>query len=131
MKPLVLTAPGGSEESGPWTISPEELAGMLAISRVSNGEGVDPVYQVAVNEDLFVAYLNTLAADLHIDPVNTRFMFNDDTGLVEVIEPAVIGRDLNVQASVSYVNERLAAGEHQIELQFDTLQPEVHRRDER
>ena len=122
---LVLTAPGGSEESGPWTISPEELAGMLAISRVSNGEGVDPVYQVAVNEDLFVAYLNTLAADLHIDPVNTRFMFNDDTGLVEVIEPAVIGRDLNVQASVSYVNERLAAGEHQIELQFDTLQPEV------
>ena len=122
---LVLTAPGGSEESGPWTISPEELAGMLAISRVSNGEGVDPVYQVAVNEDLFVAYLNTLAADLHIDPVNTRFMFNDDTGLMEVIEPAVIGRDLNVQASVSYVNERLAAGEHQIELQFDTLQPEV------
>ena len=122
---LVLTAPEGSEESGPWTISPEELAGMLAISRVSNGEGVDPVYQVAVNEDLFVAYLNALAADLHIGPVNPRFMFNDDTGLVEVIEPAVIGRDLNVQASVSYVNERLAAGEHQIELQFDTLQPEV------
>ena len=122
---LVLTAPEGSDESGPWTISPEELAGMLAISRVSNGEGVDPVYQVAVNEDLFVAYLNTLAADLHIDPVNTRFMFNDDTGLVEVIEPAVIGRDLNVQASVSYINERLAAGEHQMELQFDTLQPEV------
>ena len=122
---LVLTALEGSDESGPWTISPEELAGMLAISRVSNGEGVDPVYQVAVNEDLFVAYLNTLAADLHIDPVNTRFMFNDDTGLVEVIEPAVIGRDLNVQASVSYINERLAAGEHQMELQFDTLQPEV------
>ena len=124
-EPLVLTASAGGNESGPWTIAPEDLAGMLIISRASNGNGEDPVYQVAVNEDLFVEYLDSLAADLYVDPVNTRFMFSDDTGLLEVIEPAAIGRTLNVQASVSYINDHLSVGEHQIALQFDTLQPEV------
>lgn len=124
-EPLVLTAPAGGSEPGPWTIAQEDLAGMLVISRVSNGEGEVPAYQVAVNEDLFVAYLSTLANDLSVNPVNTRFTFNDDAGLLEVIEPAVVGRTLNIQASVTYINDRLAAGEHQIALQFDTLQPEV------
>jgi len=123
--PLVLTAPAGGSEPGPWTIAPEDLARMLVISRVSNGGGEVPAYQVAVNEDLFAAYLGTLANDLSVDPVNTRFTFNDDTALLEVIEPAVVGRTLNVQSSVTYINDRLAAGEHQITLQFDTLQPEV------
>ena len=124
-EPLVLTAPAGGVESGPWTISPADLADMLVISRVSNGEGEDPVYQVAINEDLLVGYLDSLAADLHVDPVNTRFMFNDETGQLEVLETAVTGRNLNVQASVTYINDHLVAGEHQIDLQFDTLQPEV------
>lgn len=124
-EPLILTAPPGGDVSGPWTIAPADLAGMLTISRVSNGHGEGPLYQVAVHEDLFAVYLNSLAADLHIDPVNTRFMFNDDTGLLEVIKPAVVGRNLNVQASVTTINDRLAAGEHQIALQFDTLQPQV------
>jgi vancomycin resistance protein YoaR len=124
-EPLVLMAPAGGVESGPWTISPADLADMLVISRVSNGEGEDPVYQVAINEDLLVGYLDSLAADLHVDPVNTRFMFNDDTGQLEVLETAVTGRNLNVQASVTYINDHLVAGEHQIDLQFDTLQPEV------
>ena len=124
-EPLVLTAPAGVVESGPWTISPADLADMLVISRVSNGEGEDPVYQVAINEDLLVGYLDSLAADLHVDPVNTRFMFNDETGQLEVLETAVTGRNLNVQASVTYINDHLVAGEHQIDLQFDTLQPEV------
>lgn len=124
-EPLVLTAPDGDDEPETWTIDPVDLAGMLIISRVSNGEGEEPVYQVAVNEDLFSNYLDSIADDLQVDPVNTRFVFDDDTGLLDVVESAVIGRTLNVNASVSFINDRLAAGEHRIDLQFDTVQPAV------
>ncbi len=52
-------------------------------------------------------------------------MFNDDTLELEVVESAVIGRDLNVDASIEAINAGLKAGEHTIALQFDTLAPAV------
>ncbi len=52
-------------------------------------------------------------------------MFNDDTLELEVVESAVIGRDLNVDASIEAINAGLKAGEHTIALQFDTLEPAV------
>jgi vancomycin resistance protein YoaR len=52
-------------------------------------------------------------------------MFNDDTRQLEVIQPAVIGRSLNIPESITSINEKLLAGEHEIGLVFDTLKPEV------
>jgi vancomycin resistance protein YoaR len=124
-EPLVLTMPKGGSEDGPWTIPPEDLATMLTITRVEDSEAENSSYQIALNENLFSIYLNSLAPGLYVEPVNTRFMFNDDTHLLEVIEPAVIGRDLDVQASIDYINDRLKAGEHSIALQFILLEPEV------
>lgn len=124
-EPLVLTAPAGGGEAGPWTISPADLAEMLTISRVANDVGEDATYQIALNEDRLAVYLNSLAPNLHVNPINTRFTFNDDTGLLEVIESAVIGRDLNVQSSMDHIDAQLKAGEHTIALQFEALAPEV------
>jgi vancomycin resistance protein YoaR len=44
---------------------------------------------------------------------------------LEVVEPAVIGRDLNVAASIDAIKAGLTAGEHSVALQFDTLEPAV------
>ncbi len=121
-EPLILTASGSGES---WTIPPEDLAVMLSISRAENGGGEDSSYEINVNEDLFSVYLSSIAPGLHLDPANTRFIFNDDTRQLEVIEPAVIGRDLNVAGSIAAINEQLKSGVHAIALQFDTLQPEV------
>jgi vancomycin resistance protein YoaR len=121
-EPLVLTASGSGES---WTIQPEDLATMLTISRAENGGSENSSYEININEDLFGVYLSSLVPELHVDPANTRFIFNDDTRQLEVIEPAVIGRDLNVAASITMINDQLKAGQHAIALQFDTLQPEV------
>lgn len=121
-EPLVLTATGEGEN---WSIPPADLAEMLTVSRVENGEGETTTYQVSINPDIFNIYLSSLAPGLSVSPINTRFMFNDDTGELEVVEPAVIGRELNVTASIDAINENLRAGEHTIALQFDTLEPAV------
>ncbi len=121
-EPLVLTASGEGEA---WSIPPADLAEMLIVSRVEEGEGEALTYQVSINPDLFNIYLSSLAPGLSTAPVNTRFMFNDDTRELEVVQPAVIGRELNVTASIEAINEQLQAGEHTVALQFNTLEPAV------
>ena len=44
---------------------------------------------------------------------------------LEVIEPAVIGRSLNVADSVEAINQKLLAGEHKINLDLERTKPEV------
>ncbi len=124
-QPLTLTLPGGASESGPWTIQPEDLAAMLTIARTAESDSENPTYQVALNRQLFSIYLNSLAPTLYVDPVNARFIFNDETAQLEVLEPAVIGRKLDVQASLDHINAQLAVGEHTIDLQLQDLAPTV------
>jgi vancomycin resistance protein YoaR len=120
-EPLVLTASDGGES---WSIPPEDLADMLVISQVEDGEE-GAAFEININPRAFDLYLSSLAPNLHMAPENTRFMFNDDTLELEVVEPAVIGRDLNVDASIEAINAGLKEGDHQIALQFDTLEPAV------
>lgn len=121
-EPLVLTASDGAES---WSIPPEDLAAMLVIGQVEDDEAGGTTFEININPQVFDIYLSSLAPNLHLEPENTRFMFNDDTLELEVVEPAVIGRDLNVEASIEAINAGLKAGNHQIALQFDTLEPAV------
>jgi len=125
--PLVLTAPSIDVEDEPlsWTIQPEDLASMLIIQRVDDEEGVNSGYQIGINENLMQVYLSSLAPGLFVNPVNARFIFNDDTRVLEVKDPAVIGRDLDIDTSIEQINEQLLAGAHEIGLAFTTLTPDV------
>ena len=122
-EPLVLVDPadGGSN----WSISPEELAAMLAVRRVEEIDTGNDGYQIDVNTEAFSVFLNSLAPSLSISPVNARFIFNDDTRQLDLLEPAVIGRQLDIDTSISIINERLKAGEHEIPLQFAVVNPAV------
>ncbi len=119
--PLVVDLPGG--DAGPWTFSPEQIAQMLTIQRVETEAG--PRYQVGLRQDLMIAFLADLSPKLLRYPQNARFIFNDDTRRLEVIQPAVIGRSLNVEASLSAINEKLRAGEHSATLVVNTTNPPV------
>jgi len=125
-EPLVLTAPAVEEEEGlTWTITPQDLAAMLTIKRINDGEGDNTAYQIGINENLFKVYLSSLAPGLYVNPVNARFTFNTETLQLEVLEPAVIGRDLDVEASIDHINTELLEGAHEIPLVFTTLTPAV------
>jgi len=123
-EPLELSLPDGQPDSaGPWTLDRNTLASLLTISRVQDGDAWR--YQVGLNSASMVEYLSRLAPDLKLSPQNARFIFNDDTRQLEVIQPAVIGRALDVDASLRSINDHLAKGDHTVALQFVFTDPQI------
>ena len=119
-QPLVLRVSANEEKLGPWELAPETLAEMLVIERADSGE-----YIVKLDENTLFNTLYPLAPNLRVDPINARFIFNDETRQLEVIKDAVIGRELLVDESIARINSELAAGQHQIDLVFDLSNPDV------
>ncbi len=132
-KPLVLTAPkiedkednedNGDIKENSWSIEPENLASMLTIHRIENS-GND-TYEIGLNEDLTQMYLNSLAPGLYVAPVNARFIFNDDTLQLDLLESAVIGRSLDIPESIEQIKTSVLGGIHEIPLAFTTIKPSV------
>jgi vancomycin resistance protein YoaR len=123
-EPLKLTVPDAKEgDPGPWTFEPDALAQMITIERVKDTDGER--YQVGLQTSGLSSFLEGIGPQLAIGRQNVRFIFNDDTRQLEVIEPAVIGRSLNVAGSVEAINQKLLAGEHKINLDLERTKPEV------
>jgi vancomycin resistance protein YoaR len=126
-QPLTLTLPDGQPDKsklGPWVIQPADLAAMLDFERVS-ANGASASYQVTIDSDALRSYLVSLSSAVALDPQNTRFTFNDGTSQLDVIQPAVIGRTLNIDKSIATIQQQLAQGSHTIALDFDLTSPQV------
>lgn len=123
-EPLTLTFPDPrAGDAGPYKIPPSQLAEMLVVERVS-GSGSAQI-QVHLSDEALTTYLTALAGDINRLPANARFIFNDDTHLLELIKPAVIGRNLEVENSVRLIQEKVLNGEHTVPLVVADLQPAV------
>jgi vancomycin resistance protein YoaR len=122
--PLNVRVPDAQQaETAAWTFDQESLAQMLTIERMDSPEGAR--YQVGLDAEPMGNFLGGIAGDLARQPANARFIFNDETRQLEVIQPAVIGRSLNVDATIQAVNEALVQGKHDAELVFDYTDPAV------
>ncbi len=115
-QPLVLTA----EDAGPWAIEPQALAGMLRFELGSGGG-----YDIRLDPASLAAFLEPLAPDLERDPQNARFIFNDDTRQLDLLQAAVIGRTLDLAASLQAIQQATAAGRHEVPLVFMLEPPAV------
>jgi vancomycin resistance protein YoaR len=121
---LTLVVPGGSEsDPEPWIFKPEELASMLTIERVPSPEG--DRYQVGLQEKALRDFLEGIAPELVRKEQNARFIFNDDTRQLELIQPAVIGRSLDIETTIQGINQKLLTGDHHISLDMSYTDPEV------
>jgi vancomycin resistance protein YoaR len=122
--PLTLTYPKTQEGApGPWMFEPDFLAGMLTIDRVTTPESAS--YKVGLNTEVLRVFLENLAPELEQTEQNPRVIFNDDTSELEVIQPAVTGRALNVDATLDSINQKLPSGEHNFPLEFTITPPEI------
>ena len=122
-QPLTLTLPETETGLGPWSIDQNTLASMLVFERVQTGDISN--YEVRLNSDSLRVFLAGIAPDFSRSPQNARFIFNDDTRQLEVIQSAVIGRELDVETSIQSIQEKLYAGEHSIPLVVATENPAV------
>jgi vancomycin resistance protein YoaR len=122
--PLVIQVPDKQEgDPGPWTFEPAALAALLVIERVENEQGA--LYQVSINTDYLLSFLDGIASSFTVSPVNARFIFNDDTRQLELIQPAVIGRRLDVEASLNSIKHAVTQGDHSANLVIAAVDPQV------
>lgn len=122
--PLVLKVPDAQDgDPGPWKFDPAQLADMLAIQRVEDGQ--KSVYQVGLNAEKLRSFLKDLAPKLQRTPQDARFTFNDGTHRLDLIDHAVIGRSLDVDATIQAINEQIGKGEHSVDLVMNTTPPAV------
>ena len=123
-EPLVLRLPEAKEgDPGPWRFEREELAQMLVIERVTTPEG--ETYQVGLSAHLMRSFLESIVPGLFVERANARFMFNDETRELELIEPSITGQSLDIEASLQLIDEALVAGEHKITLDMEYTLPKV------
>jgi vancomycin resistance protein YoaR len=123
-EPLKLTVPGAKEgDPGPWTFEPDALAQMITIERIKDQQGER--YQVGLETGGLTSFLEGISPQLELSRKNARFIFNDDTRQLDVIEPAAIGRSLNVAGTVENINQKLLTGDHKIALDLEHTEPEV------
>jgi vancomycin resistance protein YoaR len=122
--PLTLRMPEGiQDELGPWVIPPHQLARMLIVERAQGDNGA--AYQVVLDREALDTYLSALVPDIARQPGNARFIFNDDTLQLDLMQPAVIGRSLDVQTSIEEINQTVMGGGHDVSLSVQYIQPEV------
>jgi vancomycin resistance protein YoaR len=95
-----LIAAEDGADSGPWTARKESIENMLRIERVDNEDGT-AYYDVYVTLDQARDFLTGLSEELSRSPQNSRFVFNDQTKQLEVIESSVNGRSLDVETTLS------------------------------
>lgn len=123
-EPLTLSLPADAGvELGPWTFERLALAAMLSFEFVESEE--QSAYQVTLNSQTIYNFLLSLEPELYRKAVNARFMFNDDTRLIEVTEPSVQGRALDVEASIQAIHQKLIDGEHAVSLVVNYTDPPV------
>jgi vancomycin resistance protein YoaR len=118
-QPLQLTAEGADSV----VIPPATLAGMLRFDVVEGSSGGE--YAIRIDSAQLRALLEPRAPEFERKPENARFIFNDETRQLDPLAPAVIGRTLDVDASITAVNEGLNSGQASIPLAFVYESPEV------
>ncbi len=122
--PLSITVPDAiSGDPGPWTFQPDELAAMLVIERVEDAQGAH--YQVGLDSSKLRGFLDQIAPSFIRSSENARFIFNDDTRQLEIIQPAVIGRALDIDTSLQQIKDKVIAGEHAVGLDMEYTEPQV------
>lgn len=123
-QPLTLTIPALSgAPAKEWQVDPSTLSKMLSFQRVQ--DGTTNKLQLVVNPALMPVYLESLQEEINAEPQNARFIFNDETAQLDLMTPAVIGRQLNINNSITAINAAISNGEHGAQLALDLTDPAV------
>jgi vancomycin resistance protein YoaR len=124
-KSLTLSLPAGqTDKLGPWIIDQTTLAGLLTFDQVQDAQGSH--YQVGLKRDALRTYLTNLGANLQTGPQNAHFTFNDGTHQLDLIQPSVMGRSLDIEKTLKSIEDKVIQGNHNIPLELLLTPPQVN-----
>jgi vancomycin resistance protein YoaR len=119
---LTVTNPTGAD-SGPYVYNPEVIANLIVPQRVQNGD--QQSVQVVLNPRGLRDLLVPVKTQVDRLPSDAKFIFNDETLQLDVIQDSSVGRELDIDASIKVINEAVARGEHTVPLVINETQPRV------
>lgn len=119
-QPLTLTVPNaGAINPGPFVYDVQVLANMLGVQKTESG------VQVVLNTAGLSEMLQPVKSRTDRPARDAKFIFNDDTRVLDVMEESQTGLVVDVDASVKAINEALLRGEHTVPLVVVEDQPRV------
>jgi vancomycin resistance protein YoaR len=122
--PLVISIPDARPgDPGPWQIKPDVLASMLRVGRVSGGNNSQFVLQL--ERESLQKLLEDLVKQINRRSENARFVFNDKTSQIDLLQPAIVGLTMDVTGSVEQIQNAVAQGQQNVTLKVAANQPEV------
>jgi vancomycin resistance protein YoaR len=117
---LTLVVPGaGTGGPGPFVYDVQILANLLGVQRVDGG------VQVVLNPNGLREMLEPVKMRTDRLPLNAKFIFNDETRLLELMQESQTGFVVDVDASILAINDTLLRGEHTVPLVVNEEQPKV------
>jgi vancomycin resistance protein YoaR len=123
-QPLTLTVPNATgTDSGPYVYNPEVLATLIVPQRVQNGD--QQSVQVVLNPRGVRDLLVPVKTQVDRIPSDAKFIFNDQTLQLDVMQESSAGRELDIDSSIKAINEAIARGEHTVSLVVNETQPRV------
>lgn len=125
--PVTLIARDESGQAlGPWTASQSQIAQILKPELVAHPEG-GYAYDISLDMNVFSGFLETLAPGLLRAPQDARFSFNPELRQLQVIQPSVPGRALNIPQTLARMEAAVfLEGERTAEMAFDYELPRFH-----
>ena len=118
--PVTLTGPDG----GSWTIEPRTLAEWLVLRPVA---GADGQFGLAVSLDPGQAgrLAQEIAAQVDRPAQSAKFRFDDASGSLATVVDSVIGRTVDVTATVAVIDRAATGDARTAELPVLTIRPQV------
>jgi vancomycin resistance protein YoaR len=123
--PFIINLPDAvSGDPGPWQINPEDLGPMLQVRKIQPESGAAS-YQLELDRNKLRPLLEQIARQVNRREQNARFIFNDETRLLEAIQPSSTGREVDLATSMESIEQSVARGEPNASLQINIKQPLV------
>lgn len=111
---------------GPWTVTVEQIAQLLSVTQMNSADGSQS-YEVDIDMGAFETFLAQLAPGLITPALDGRFDFDPATGQLQVLTPAVSGRELDVATTLARLEEGVFAPDSRIvPMAFDYTLPRYH-----
>ena len=119
-QPLTLAIPNAAtNDPGPYVYNVQILANLLGVQRVQNG------VQVVLNTTGLRDLLAPVKQQVDRSASDAKFVFNDETKQLDLMEDSKVGRAMDMDASIKAINDALLRGEHTVPLAIAETQPQV------
>ena len=123
---LVADDPLTGAQFGPWEIGVEQIDALLTVDLTENADGTTS-YDIGVDFTPFRASLEALAPGLVTYPSDGRFHFDEFNGELQVVQPSLDGRRMNVDATLQRLEQAVfRTGDRTVPIAFDYTQPRYH-----